>query len=171
MISARGAQEGKGAFMRKKLIKVIAVVLCAAVLAALLLSFSYCGGPRDGVYVSEYGSRYLISDDELSRLDVAVELSLGEERHEFTVEVVYTYELYVLDFERRIRTRLSHLVYEGENQAVKNLIASFNRDVESGGEGSYDFANLTLKASTDSAFERGVGTLRINGELLRRKKS
>ena len=64
---------------------------------------------------------------------------------------------------------LSRVEYEGEDTAVKNLIASLNRDIAGRSAAKYELGSLSLRASTDGEYARGAGTVRINGELLKRK--
>ena len=155
--------------MRSKAVRVIVVLLCAVLVLSLLLSLSLCSRPRGGEYESEYGTAYRFDGDEFSRLGVKTELSVGGEMREITVNVVYGYELYSEAFETRISMRLLRIEYDGDEQSIKNLVDSFNRDVASGGSETYEFATLSLKARTDSEYARGAGTVRINGELLRKK--
>ena len=155
--------------MKSKAAKVIVIFLCAALIVALLLSLSLCSRPRAGEYESEHGTHYRIDGETITRLSVPTEISVGTQSREITVNVVYAYEIYSESFETRISMRLMGIEYEGKDQAVKNLAESFNRSVAAGGAESYEFATLYLKAVTDGEYARGAGTLRINGELLRRK--
>ena len=153
--------------MRSRKMRVIIICALCLVLVGTLLLLSFCGTPR-GEYESEHGTRYYLTGDELSRLGVSASLSLGTQTKSFTLDVVYTYELYSEDFERRIVMHLDRVEYEGEDAAVKNLVASLNRDIKAGSHESYTFAGLTLKAKTDGTYARAAGSVRINGELLKR---
>jgi len=152
----------------KKIRALIIIVVCAALLGGALF-FAFGGTPRRGEYVSEYGTHYYIDREEITRMDVAVELSAGAVKKDIMLNVVYTYSLYSEDFEERILMRLDRVVYEGEDTAVKNLVSSLNRDIAGGSDIKYELGNLSLKASTDGGYARGVGSVRINGELLKRK--
>ena len=148
--------------------KVRALIICAvcAVLVGATLLFALGGGPRTGEYESEYGTRYRITKDEITRLGVLTAFS--EDGEEFSVDVVYTYDVYTADFEKRIEMRLSRIEYGGKDQVIKNLVGSVNRDIAAGGAEKYTFAGLSLKARTDGEYARGAGNVRINGELLKR---
>ena len=159
----------RGGFLRSAGGRALFIVLICLVLAGGVLLLAFGGAPREGEYVSEYGTRYYASEGELSRLDVPVELSVGESVKTFTVNVVYTYDVYTENFKRRIVMRLDRVEYGGEDQAVKNLVRSLNQDVSVGSAERYVFANLTLLASTDGEYARSGGTVRINGDLLKRK--
>ena len=156
--------------MRSKKTRPILIVAVCALLVLALMYFTFGGTPRESEYISEYGTRYFIDREEIVRLDVPVELSVGEESKEFSVNVVYAYSIYSKDFEERIAMRLVRVEYEGEDGALKNLIASLNRDIAGGSASKYEFGNLTLKASTDGEYARGAGNVRINGELVKREK-
>lgn len=155
--------------MRSKAVRVIVALLCAVLVLSLLLSLSLCSRPSRGEYESEYGTRYRIDGEALARLDVTTELSVGTAVKEVTVNVVYGYEVYTEALESRILMRLKGIEYDGKDQNVKNLVDSFNRDVKSGGSDIYAFGTITLKAETNGEYARGWGTVRINGELLRKK--
>ena len=155
--------------MRSKKIRALIIIIACAALVGALLFIAFGGTPRRGEYISEYGTRYYIDSEEISRLGVKVELSAGGTRKEITLNVVYTYALYTEDFEQRITMRLDRVEYEGDDMAVKNLISSLNRDIACASDTKYELGNLSLRASTDGDYARSAGTVRINGELLKRK--
>ena len=154
--------------MRSKKIRALVVIIACAVLCGALLFLVFGGTPRRGEYVSEYGTHYYIDREEISRLGVNVELSVGSVQKEITLTVVYSYDVYTKDFEERISMTLSRVEYDGEDTAVKNLVASLNRDIAGGSATKYELGNLSLRASTDGEYARGAGTVRINGELLKK---
>lgn len=153
--------------MRSRRMRAFLICALCIVLVFVLLLLSFCGTPK-GEFQSEYGTRYYITDDEIARLDTPASLSFGKEQKEFFLNVVYDYDVYSKDFERRIVMHLVRVEYEGEDTAVKNLVASLNRDIAAENAQVYDFAGLTLKAKTDATYTRGAGSVRINGELLER---
>ena len=154
--------------MRSRRIRALVICAFCAVLVAVLLLFSFFGAPRKGEYESEHGTHYYLTGEELTRLDVAVTLSVGEQVKNFAVDVVYTYDVYMENFEKRISMRLARVEYTGEDKAVKNLVSALNRDIVARSEETYQFGNLSLKAATDGGYARGAGSVRINDELLRR---
>lgn len=155
--------------MRSKKIRALIIIIVCAALVGALLFLAFGGTPRRGEYVSEYGTRYYIDREEISRLGVKAELSVGGVNKEITLNVVYAYSLYTEDFEQRILMRLDRVEYEGEDTVVKNLVSSLNRDIACASDTKYELGNLSLRASTDGDYARGVGSVRINGELLKRK--
>ena len=159
--------------MKNNARRVLLTVIASCLLIGLLAVLSFCTPPK-GLYESKSGAVYQMEKGRFTRLDVLTELSVGGETLEIELDIVYTYETYLDGIERRIRTELSSVVYEGGNQTVQNRVSAFNREIANDGEkavGSvYEFAGLRLQGATDSKYARGIGTVLINGDTLEKYK-
>ena len=153
--------------------RVLLIVLACCLLIGLLSTLSFCTAPK-GLYESRSGAVYRMEKDRFTRLGVETELTVGSVTHEITVDIVYTYETYLDGIERRIRTELSSIVYEGDDPTVATLVASFNCTVANDGakdaSSVYEFATLRLQGTTDSRYARGIGTVMINDDTLKKYK-